>query len=543
MSHSGVPGERCAADAGLCSELAPTIMIQGTASDVGKSILTAALCRIFVQDGFRTAPFKSQNMSLNSYVTYDGKEIGRAQGVQADACRILATTDMNPILLKPKQDMVAQVIVHGKPLRDLDARSYRETYLPLAEQIVKDALVRLRSSYDLVVMEGAGSPAEVNLKDRDIVNMRLAGWADSPVLLVADIDRGGVFASIVGTLEILTPEERDRVKGFIINKFRGDVTLLKPGLDWLEERTGKPVLGVIPYLHQLGIEDEDSASLDSKRVKRHMASNNHTSAPHLLDIAVIRLPRLSNFTDFDPLQEEQDVHFRYIEHLSEWGTPDAVLLPGSKNTMADLLFLQESGLAERIVRFARDQKGWVIGICAGYQMLGEKLFDPDLLESDIAELAGLGLLPTETVFISDKRTLQVQGYSELFVPKGSQRIDIDGYEIHMGRTRYVKPLDPPFQIRAKEVYHAPESKVEFHGDGASALDGHVWGTYLHGILHNDSLRLSWLNEIRKWKGLQPVEAGLRFKEKRDMAFDKLADHVRSYLDITRIYEMMKVSKR
>lgn len=241
-----------------------TIMLQGTASDVGKSLLTAALCRIFMEDGWTVAPFKSQNMSLNSYVTPDGREIGRAQGMQADACRIVATTDMNPILLKPKQDMVAQVVVHGKPYKDLDARTYRESYLKEAEGIVKDALRRLRSQYQLVVLEGAGSPAEVNLKDRDIVNMRLAGWAEAPVILVADIDRGGVFASLVGTMEILTPEERERVKGFVINKFRGDVSLLQPGLDWLEEKTGKPVLGVIPYMERLELEDEDSASINSK---------------------------------------------------------------------------------------------------------------------------------------------------------------------------------------------------------------------------------------------------------------------------------------
>jgi adenosylcobyric acid synthase len=264
----------------VSGSIAKALMIQGTASDVGKSILTAALCRIFVQDGWRTAPYKSQNMSLNSYVTYDGKEIGRAQGVQADACKILATTDMNPILLKPKQDMISQVVVHGKPFMDLDARTYRESYLPQAEQVVKEALSRLRSEYDVVVLEGAGSPAEVNLKDRDIVNMRLAGWADSPVILAADIDRGGVFASIVGTLEILSEEERARVKGFVINKFRGDVTLLQPGLEWLEQRTGKPVLGVIPYLPQLGIEDEDSASLDSKNLGSAGCCG-HSLTPHL----------------------------------------------------------------------------------------------------------------------------------------------------------------------------------------------------------------------------------------------------------------------
>lgn len=520
---------------------AAVVMVQGTASDVGKSILTAALCRIFVQDGWSTAPFKSQNMSLNSYVTYDGKEIGRAQGVQADACNILATTDMNPILLKPKQDMVAQVVVHGKPYSDLDARTYRESYLPQAEQVVKDALARLRSSYEVVVLEGAGSPAEINLKDRDIVNMRLAGWADAPVLLVADIDRGGVFASIVGTLEILTPEERDRVCGFIINKFRGDVSLLKPGLDWLEEKTGKPVLGVIPYLPQLGIEDEDSASLDSKRAQRQRGESKSVRSGDQLDIGVIRLPRLSNFTDFDPLQEEEDVHFRYITSLSDWGQPDVVLLPGSKNTMDDLRYLQESGLADRIAAFARDENGWIAGICAGYQMLGKKLLDPQGYESDHPELAGLGLLPTETVFTSEKRTVQVQGRSTLFAdPDSVSAIAVDGYEIHMGRTSYVEDIEAPFYVQAGSG--SMQADAGLHRDGAAVNGGRIWGTYLHGILHNDDFRRAWLNAIRRDKGLVPVEGGLRFKERREVAFDKLAEHVRSHLDLECIYEMMGISK-
>lgn len=514
------------------------LMIQGTASDVGKSILTAALCRIFVGDGWQTAPFKSQNMSLNSYITFDGKEIGRAQGVQADACRIVATTDMNPILLKPKQDMVAQVVVHGKPYADLDARTYRESYLPQAEAIVKDALKRLRSEYDIVVLEGAGSPAEVNLKDRDIVNMRLAGWADSPVLLVADIDRGGVFASIVGTLEILTPEERDRVKGFIINKFRGDVSLLKPGLDWLEERTGKPVLGVVPYLQQLGIEDEDSASLDSKRAQTRKSPNSQGKQANQLDVAVIRLPRLSNFTDFDPLQGEDDVHFRYMDSLADWGEPDVVMLPGSKNTMEDLCYLKESGLAERLISFAQVEKGWIVGICAGYQMMGVTLSDPGGYESTHAELEGLGLLPTETVFTPDKRTVRVQGVSTL----GETNAAIEGYEIHMGRTHYIHEIVAPFQIAPQLSTDSGESAgTSLHPDGAASLGGRVWGTYIHGILHNDDFRRDWLNKIRLDKGLPPIQQGLRYKERREAAFDRLAKHVRAHLDMERIYEMMEVT--
>lgn len=526
-------------------QLAPTLMLQGTASDVGKSMLTAALCRIFVQDGWRTAPFKSQNMSLNSYITPDGKEIGRAQGLQADACRIAATTDMNPILLKPKKDMVSQVVVHGRPLRDYEARAYREEYLKQAESIVIDALNRLRTEHGLVVIEGAGSPAEVNLKDRDIVNMRLAGWADAPVLLVADIDRGGVFASIVGTLEILEPHERDRVKGFIINKFRGDVSLLQPGLDWLEQRTGKPVLGVIPYLHAIGLEDEDSASLDAKRGRMPVGSGAGAGGggidrPDKLDIAVIRLPRLSNFTDFDPLPGEPDVEMRYVASPGELGYPDAVFLPGSKNTVDDLLFLRESGLEEKLLAYVQ-AGGELAGICAGYQMLGQTLLDPEHVESDRDMVAGMGLLPTVTVFTPDKRTVRVVGKAELMEEEPG--LPVAGYEIHMGRTRLLEQeaglgqIPAPFSIAAS----LPDGKPgeAFHDDGAQTPDGRVWGTYIHGILHNDAFRRAWLNKLRLRKGLAPVLELHDFGKRREAALDRLAEHVRSHLDMKRIYAMIE----
>ncbi|WP_438446575.1 cobyric acid synthase [Gorillibacterium sp. sgz5001074] len=518
------------------TEPAPTLMLQGTASDVGKSILTAALCRIFVQDGLRTAPFKSQNMSLNSYITPDGKEIGRAQGLQADACRIAASTDMNPILLKPKKDMVSQVVVHGKPLRDYEARAYREEYLVQAEGIVKEALDRLRAEYDLVVIEGAGSPAEVNLKDRDIVNMRLAGWAGAPVLLVADIDRGGVFASIVGTLEILEPHERDRVRGFIINKFRGDVTLLKPGLDWLEQRTGKPVLGVIPYLPKLDLEDEDSASLDAKLSGRQGSPlpGSGTSGK-ALDIAVVRLPRLSNFTDFDPLPLEPDVSLRYVTEPGQLGEPDALILPGSKNTVDDLLFLRETGLEAAILRYVREG-GELVGICAGYQMLGRRLLDPERLESDREETDALGLLPSETVFTPDKRTVRVAGTAEVPGAAGLP-YPIRGYEIHMGRTRYVEPEPHPFRIARTGPDGMPEEPP--HGDGAAAFGGKVWGTYVHGILHNDGFRRCWLDKLRTARGWEPVRETLDLQSRREAAFDRLAGHVRAHLDMERIYEMIR----
>lgn len=505
---------------------AVTLMIQGTASDVGKSLLTAALCRILKQDGRRVAPFKSQNMSLNSYVTPDGKEIGRAQGMQADACGIEATTDMNPILLKPKKDMQAQVVVHGKPIGDLGAREYREQYLPQAEQIVKDALFRLREKYDAVIIEGAGSPAEVNLKDRDIVNMRLAGWADAPVILVADIDRGGVFAAIVGTMEILEPEERDRVQGIIINKFRGDVSLLTPGLDWLEQRIQKPVLGVVPFLNDLALEDEDSASLDGK-VNRW-----ETSSDPQLDIVVIRLPHLSNFTDFDPLLKEPDVRVRFIRSMQEWGQPDIVILPGSKNTVEDLLYLRESGLEQKLYSHI-ESGGRVTGICAGYQMMGRRLLDPDHVESNVPELAGLGIFPMETVFTKDKRTERINGRAAAGFKENG--IAVDGYEIHMGSTTFLQPVTHPFQIRHNRLPDEPES---YHGDGAITPNGLVWGTYIHGILHNDDFRHRWLNEVRSGKGVPLSEQVISFNGLREQSFDRLADHVRQHVNMERVYQIM-----
>lgn len=496
---------------------AKTIMLQGTASDVGKSVLTTALCRIFLQDGWKVAPYKSQNMALNSYVTLDGKEIGRAQGVQAEACGIAATTDMNPILIKPTRDMTAQVVVHGKPHEEMSARRYREEYLPLAESIVRDALGRLRAAYEVVVIEGAGSPAEINLKDRDIVNMRLAGWADSPVILVADIDRGGVFASIVGTLELLEEDERARVKGFIINKFRGDVSLLQPGLDWLEERTGKPVLGVIPYLQRLDIEAEDSVVLDEKPTP----SKDNAE----LDIAVIRLPRISNFTDFDPLQAEPDVQVRYVQISDELGCPDVIILPGTKNTMGDLAHMMEYGLAEAIIQQV-EAGAHLVGICGGYQMLGRVLRDPLQVESEVREMKGLGFLPTETTFFADKRTIRVQGQldcdHEAWVTlKGTE---VEGYEIHMGQTQFLGEVHRLFRIGQ-------------HWDGTLSSDGHIWGTYLHGIFHNDRFRRGWLNSIRSAKGLLPLDTGVPFRSRQLEAFDHLADHVRAHVDMERIYEI------
>lgn len=507
---------------------AATLMLQGTASDVGKSLLTAALCRIFKQDGLKVAPFKSQNMSLNSYVTPDGKEIGRAQGMQADACGIAATTDMNPILLKPKQDMAAQVVVHGKPFMDMGAREYRERYLPEAEKIVREALARLRDEYEVVVLEGAGSPAEVNLKDRDIVNMRLAGWADAPVLLVADIDRGGVFASVVGTMDILEPEERDRVRGVIINKFRGDVSLLTPGLEWLERRIGKPVLGIVPYLDDLQLEDEDGASLDAKAYRSRAATESE------LDIAILRLPRLSNFTDFDPLLQEPGVKVRYVRDPREWGEPDVVIVPGSKNTMEDLLFLRHTGLESLLLRHI-EEGGRATGICAGYQMMGRRLLDPDLVESDIPVVEGMSLFPMETTFARDKKTERVIGTVAAEFREISLDAPVEGYEIHMGRTEFLEPVFHPFRIRPSRLV---DEQASYHPDGVMSEDGRLWGTYVHGIFHNDRFRHDWLNEVRRGKGLTPSDRVTAFGRLREHSFDRLADHVRSHLDMKAIYRIL-----
>ncbi|WP_027093131.1 cobyric acid synthase [Cohnella thermotolerans] len=508
---------------------ARTIMLQGTASDVGKSVLTAALCRIFKQDGYRVAPFKSQNMSNNSYVTPDGKEIGRAQGMQADACGIEATTDMNPILLKPTKDMVSQVVVHGKPYRDLDARTYRERYLPQAEAIVKEALGRLRQRFDIVVIEGAGSPAEINLKERDIVNMRLAEWADAPVLLVADIDRGGVFASIVGTLELLEPHERERVRGVVINKFRGDVSLLQPGIDWLERRLGKPVLGVVPYLPQLGLEDEDSASLDGKGGKGLTAVAPAGSRP--IDIAVLRYPRISNFTDVDALASEPDVRLRYVTDPREWGEPDAVVLPGSKNTAEDLLFLRETGLEAKLLAYA-ERGGRIAGLCGGYQMMGLRLLDPDGVESGRSVTEALGLLPQETTFAKEKRTVRVAG-SIAAGEEGTVGLPVEGYEIHMGVTVNVGSVRPLVRLRTADD---PEDE---RPDGAVSEDGRKFGTYVHGLFDNDAFRRSWLNAIRRDKGLGPASPETAYRDGRERSFDRLAAHVRRHLDVARIYRMLE----
>ncbi|MHB1418433.1 MAG: cobyric acid synthase [Bacillota bacterium] len=509
-------------------ERARTIMVQGTASNVGKSILCTALCRIFKQDGWQVAPFKSQNMALNSYITKDGKEIGRAQGVQAEAAGIEATVDMNPVLLKPKQDMVAQVVVLGRPLGDMSARDYRADYLPIAADIVRQSLDKLRGEFEVVVLEGAGSPAEVNLKDRDIVNMKAAEMAEAPVLLVADIDRGGVFASLVGTLELLEPQERDRVAGFVINKFRGDLGLLKPGLDFLEQRTGKPVLGVIPYIHDLGIDEEDSVSIGVRNSRSGVVGDE-------VEIAVIQLPRISNFTDFDALSRIPSTRVRYVHMGQPLGNPDAIIIPGTKNTVQDLIYLREQGYSEEIAQKAQ-AGAWVVGICGGYQMLGLRVEDPQQIESDLTSIEGLGLLDVSTIFFSEKSTHRVT--AEVIASEGfwkaAQGLAVEGYEIHMGRTELGSGATPLLRSRSTGT---PDGDL----DGAVSPTGRIFGTYMHGIFDNDRFCLLWINELRRIKGLLPVSAtGSAYGSAKEDAYERLAAHVRQYLDMERVYRIMGI---
>ena len=498
---------------------ARTIMVQGTASSVGKSVLAAALCRIFFQDGLRVAPFKAQNMSLNSFATPDGGEIGRAQAVQAEAAMVAPTVEMNPILLKPEGDNRSQVVVRGKPLRALPAKEYyslKEHLWP----VVAEALDRLRAEYDIVVIEGAGGAAEVNLRAHEIVNMRVARYAQAPVLLVGDIDRGGVFASLVGTMELLEPEERDLIKGFVINKFRGDPSLLDTGLEMLDRRTGVPVLGVLPYFTHIYIPEEDSVALERRRGMK-------AKTGYVLDIAVIGFPHISNFDDFDPLNREEGVRLRYVEAGDALGNPDLVILPGTKSTMADLEYIQGMGLAEQVVAHARSGAP-VIGICGGYQMLGVRLLDPDGVESHRAEAAGLGLLPVTTVFQDAKATQQTEARvtAEHGLLADCAGVTLKGYEIHMGKSQ-AHPARAPFQITRRSGRPVNDS------DGAMDAEGMVLGTYMHGLFHNDTLRRRLLARLAARKGVQlpPSMPPLDASEE----FDKLAAFVRQHLDMERLY--------
>jgi cobyric acid synthase CobQ len=497
-------------------------MIQGTSSSVGKSVLAAAFCRIFYQEGYRVSPFKAQNMALNSFVTASGGEMGRAQVVQAQAAGVEPDVRMNPVLLKPSGPTGSQVVIMGESQGNVTALRYHGEYQRLTWSYVTDALRRLIDEYEILVIEGAGSPAEVNLKSNDIVNMRVALEANAPVLLVADIDRGGALASVVGTLELVEPEERAMIKGIIFNKFRGEIKLLQPALDFIEEKTGIPVVGVVPYF-KIRIPDEDSVALSEAN---EMPS---VSLTEQLDVAVIRLPYISNFTDFDALQDEPDVSVRYVTEVGNLGKPDLVILPGSKNTLADLRFLHETGLGAQIHKLWEEEVP-LIGICGGYQMMGRSVKDPLHTESELEEVLGLDILPMVTEFYPQKHTVQSKGtiLADSGFFKACTGETVVGYEIHMGRSMFDEGYAPLFRLT---------SKGETTADGLQA--GTAYGTYLHGIFDNDSLRtalLVWLWERRGQN--RSVEASLSQAALRESAFNELADLVRQSVDLERVRSIM-----
>jgi adenosylcobyric acid synthase len=505
---------------------ARTLMVQGTMSSVGKSLLVAALCRMFKQDGWRVAPFKAQNMALNSFATQDGREVGRAQAMQADAAGVDVTVEMNPILIKPEADSFAQIVVMGKPWARLPAGEYMHRRGELWT-IVTRALDSLRAQYDLIVIEGAGSPAELNLRRGDLVNMPIAEYADAPVLLIGDIDRGGIFAQLLGTYWLLDEAERARVKAFVVNKFRGDARLFDDGVKILQARSGVPVLGVVPFIRDLRIADEDSVALDEyARVGARQA------VP--LQIAVIRLPHISNFDDFDPLRAEPDVTVRFVDRAQDLGTPDLIILPGTKMTMADLEFLRERGLADRAVELARRGIA-LLGICGGYQMLGQTICDPLRVESDQVEVPGLGLLPVITTFVAEKQTVRARGrvLAEGGLFANACGLEVTGYEIHMGRTEEQAPPMPLHQVLTRG-----SEKVD-DLEGATSADGWIVGTYFHGWFENDALRHILLANLAARQGWRRTTAPTHFD--RMAEYDRLAEVVRAHLDLSAIRRIINIA--
>ena len=493
-----------------------SLMIQGTASSVGKSVLCAALLRILRQDGWRVAPFKAQNMALNSFVTKDGREMGRAQATQAQAAGMEPDVRMNPVLLKPTGDRRSQVIVDGRAIGSMTAMEYHR-YKPQLREKIKATYEALEREVDCVVIEGAGSPAEINLRDGDIVNMAMAKAADAPVILVGDINLGGVFASLLGTVMLLTEEERARVKGVIINKFRGDVKILEPGLRMLEDRIHVPVLGVVPWM-DVELEDEDSVT---ERFRRAAGQGD-------LDAAVVRLPHISNFTDFQALTLQPGVRVRYAERPEELANADLILLPGTKNTMEDLMALRNRGLDAPIIRHAR-KGGMVMGICGGYQMLGNALRDPHHVESRVPEVAGLGLLDMDVTFAPEKRTVQSTGTIACASGwlKDLSGMLLDGYEIHAGRNA-LGPGCVPWLIIGGET------------DGVCNPAGNVIGTYLHGIFDDGQFFSALAAHIRKTKGISETQAPVQTMEQfREREFDRIADIVRASVDMDAVYQIIR----
>jgi len=494
-------------------------MIQGTTSDAGKSTVVAGLCRVFVNRGFKVAPFKPQNMALNSAVTEDGGEIGRAQALQAIAANIAPRVDFNPILLKPNSDTGAQVIVHGKAISNMEASSYHD-YKKVAMNAVVESHNRLAKEFDVLMVEGAGSPAEINLRQHDLANMGYAEKVDCPVILVADIDRGGVFAHLVGTLELLSESEQARVKGFIINRFRGDIKLLESGLTWLEERTGKPILGVLPYLHDLALDAEDAIALDNIMLDDRVSSSK-------ISIVVPLLPHISNHTDFDPLRLNPEIDLRYVKMGERIEHCDLIILPGSKNVIADLAFLKSQGWQEDINRHLR-YGGKVLGICGGLQMLGSKIFDPHGIESTAEEngeraISGLALADFTTTLTTSKTLTQVAGKLAL----AGNQCDVFGYEIHCGHSQGVafnSPLISELSIGSTGI------------DGFISEDNQIAATYLHGLFDHGAVTSAVLQWIKKDHGVQSV---INIDQHREIQLNRLADICEQYLQIDAIEQILQ----
>lgn len=499
---------------------AKTVMVMGTSSSAGKSLLTTALCRCFARRGLRVAPFKAQNMSNNAAVCAGGAEIGRSQALQAIAAGVPADSDMNPILLKPEGHTRSQVIVNGRPLLTLEATDYFQRRQQLWPHVTA-ALDRMRERYDVVVIEGAGSPAELNLADLEMVNMSVARYCQSPVLLIGDIERGGVFAQLLGTLWLLPPEDRKLVCGLIVNKFRGDLSLFDSGVEILQQRGGVPVLGVLPWIDALRLPEEDAVALDTPSVN----DLDHTSEQ--LQIAVVRLPHIANFDDFDPLARVPGVQLQYVRSAEELVQPDVVILPGTKNTLGDLAWLQQAGLSERIKQLA--QRGTqIVGICGGYQMLGRHILNPQRLESGIQRAEGLGLLPTETTFHVAKLTRQVK--FELIddtIAPGARGEVLSGYEIHCGQTTPRLPW--LCRHSNNDVTDTPSL------DGSRTDDGQIWGCYLHGLFHNDSFRTAWLHKL----GIAtPAGEKLSADEQLHHSLDRLADAFESHINMDQLMNLV-----
>lgn len=502
---------------------AKALQIQGTGSGVGKSVIVSALCRIFLQDGYKVAPFKAQNMALNSFVTKEAGEIGRAQATQAMACRIEPSVHMNPVLIKPSSDTGAQIIVRGKPVGNMNALRYAGYKKKLTKRVF-ESFDRLAGQYEIVVIEGAGSPAEINLKPHDIVNMKMAQYAKAPVIIAGDIDKGGVFAFFVGTMELLMPSERKRVKGFIINKFRGDKSLLESGIRFLEKKTKRPVLGVIPYFKDIRIPEEDSVALENSP----QSTAHSPQSAKKINIAVVKLPYISNFTDFDALENEPDVKLEYISDKNALNGSDIIIIPGTKNTIADLIWLKKTGFADKILSAIRYPclagrqalNAILIGICGGYQMLGRFIYDPDKVESAQKKVEGLGLLSIGTTFKPKKILSQVNAVE---IESG---IELKGYEIHHGRTINLDSSIPVFRIKQS-------SRL----DGMRSESGNIWGAYLHGIFENDVFRREFLNRIRLKRGLRILPKGASSFD-IDNELDKLAGLVRQNLDMKLLYRIL-----